>query len=79
MAVTFDLAIIATDYLATTLTKGLATNRVVGVRPANAGEIASFPTAVTAVEYYGVDNASQRPVTYLSATAVATVKTAINA
>lgn len=80
MAVTFDIATIATDNLGTaSITRGLATNRVLEIRPANASEIAAFPTAVTALVYYGVSGNSQRPNTFLSATAVATVKTAVNA
>ena len=79
MAVTFDLAIIARDGLATTNTLGLATNRVINVRPANASEISQFPTAATAVNFNVIEGNSSRVATYLSATAIATVKTAINA
>lgn len=80
MAVTFDIATIATDNIGTaSTTRGLATSRVLELRAPTAGELAAFPTALTALVYYSVDNASQRPVTYLSATALATVKTAVNA
>lgn len=79
MAVTFDLVVIARDGLANSSTLGLATNRVVNVRPANASEVAAFPTAATAVNFNVIEGNSSRVATYLSPTATATVKTAINA
>lgn len=80
MAVTFDLATIATDLSGyPSVTRGLATNRVISIRPANANEIAKFPTALTAVTFNAIEGNSSRAIQYLSPTATADVKTAVNA
>lgn len=78
MAVTFDLVCVAVNLAPTATTFGLPTNKILGVRPANAGEIAAFPTALTVVDMEGVNGQSWRSFSYLSSTATATVKTAIN-
>lgn len=79
MAITFDLVCVAVDLAPQATTFALPTNKILGVRPANAGEIAAFPTALTVVNMEGINGQSWRNVSYLSSTATATVKTAINA
>lgn len=78
MAIVFDLVCVATDLNPDAVTRGLATSRVLTVRPANPSEIAKFPTALTAVEFNYISGNSSRVATFLSSTATATVKTNIN-
>jgi hypothetical protein len=79
MAVIFDLAIIASDGKADAQTVSIPTAKVARVRAATAGEIAKFPTAVTVVEVDEIRGKSAWKGIYISVTALATVKTAINA
>ncbi len=79
MAVTFDLAIIAKDGVVNAKTIAIPTNKVAAVRAATAEEIVKFPTAVTVVEVDEIRGQSQYKSINVSVTALATVKTAINA
>ncbi len=79
MAVTFDLAIIGKDGVANAQTIAIPTAKVAAVRLATATEIAKFPTAVTVVEVDEVRGQSHYKSINVSVTAIATVKTAINA
>ncbi len=79
MAVTFDLAIIAKDGRVNAQTIAIPTNKVAAVRAATAEEIVKFPTAVTVVEVDEIRGQSQYKSINVSVTALATVKTAINA
>jgi len=70
---------VARDGAAYAQTIGVPVSRVLTVRPATTGEIASFSTALTGIEVEYIYGNSRRIQTFLSSTATNTVFTAANA
>lgn len=79
MAVAITLATIAQNGLPYAQSIGLPVSKILAVRPANAGEVSAYSTAVTAVDIEDIVYNSRKKNTYLSVTATATVITALNA
>lgn len=79
MAVALSVTAVALNGNAYTGTDGIPVANIIRVRPANANEIASFSTALTAIEFKDISYASIKKSTELTATATATVITAMNA
>lgn len=79
MAQVIDIQLVASDMSANTTVRTQNVTYIDHIRPANASEIAAFPTAVSAVIVRIIDQNSQRVRTLLTSTAVSALKTAIAA
>jgi hypothetical protein len=79
MAVAITVVAVAKNGYADTLTYGVPVVQIYRVRNATAAEISNFSTALTAIESADVNYNQKSKVTFLTATATATVITALNA
>lgn len=79
MAVAISVTPVAKNNNAYTLAYGLPVANIIAVRAADSGEISNFSTALTAIEFRDVNYNQLSKSTLLTATATATVITALNA